>query len=124
MLDQEADLDVYNGTVITGVSWHCEIASNVDSSGLKAADKFTIRIPDDADFNGKTYVDPITYAESGDPAKNFTLKNGDIIVKGAVAVENPRPSDLQTQYAAVVTVLGVTDNHRSTHAPHWKVVGK
>ena len=126
--DKDNDRDVYHATVITGVSWYDEIASNVDSSGLKAADKYTIRIPVDADFSGKTYVDPVTYAGvSGDPATMFTLKSGDIIVKGSVTVNagvDPRPSELQKAYAEVATVLGVTDNRRAPNAPHWKVVGK
>ena len=122
--DKDNDRDVYHATVITGVSWYDEIASNVDSSGLKAADKYTIRIPVDADFSGKTYVDPVTYA-SADPATVFTLKSGDIIVKGSVSAgADPRPSELQKAYAEVATVLGVTDNRRAPNAPHWKVVGK
>ena len=124
--DKDNDRDVYCATVITGVSWYDEIASTVDSSGLKAADKYTIRIPVDADFGGKTYVDPVTYAgATGDPATMFTLKSGDIIVKGAVSAGvDPRPSELQKAYAEVATVLGVTDNRRAPKAPHWKVVGK
>lgn len=122
-LDPVNDYDVYNGTVIRGVSFFCEVASNVDGSGLKAADKYSIRIPTDADFGDKSYVDPIAY-QTSDPAHTFTLKNGDIIVKGEVTVKNPKPADLQAQYAEMVTILGVTDNRLAPHAPHWKVVGK
>lgn len=38
-LNQEIGDDVYYRTVISGVSWFCEIASNVDSKGLTAANK-------------------------------------------------------------------------------------
>ena len=122
-LDTKTDLDVFHGTVIRGVSVHCEIASNVDKTGLKAADKYTIRIPTDADFSGKSYVDPVVY-KSSDPANAFTLQNGDVIVKGEVTMSNPKPSDLQREYAGIITVLGITDNRRAPHAPHWKEVGK
>ena len=122
-LDKDKDCDVYCGTVIQGVSWYCEIASNVDSSGLKAANKYTIRIPQNADFGGKAYVDPIIFSSS-DPDTTFTLKSGDIIVKGAVSVDDPRPATLKKVCAEVVTVLGVTDDRRTPKAPHWKVVGK
>lgn len=118
----ELDRDVYTGTVIAGVSWFCEIASAVIQSGLKSADKFTIRIPDNADFGGKSYVDPVAYKTS-DPATVFTLKNGDIIVKGAVETTGMTPAALQKQSVDFVTVLGVTDNRRAPNAPHWKVVG-
>ena len=123
--DSSNDRDEYNATVIVGVSWYNEIASTVDSSGLKAADRYVIRIPEDADFSGKTYVDPVVYAQSGNPAQVFTLKNGDIIVRGAISVgTDVRPADLQKQYTEYVTVLGVTDNRHRQNAPHWKVVGK
>ena len=114
--------DVYTGTVIRGVSWHSEIASTVDGTGLKAADKVTIRIPYNADFSGKSYVNPISYKTSN-PTTFFTLKNGDIIVKGAVNAENIRPADLQRAYPETITILGVTDNGRAPNAKHWRVVG-
>lgn len=119
---QDTGYDVYIPTVITGVSWFCEIASTVDTSGLKAANKYTIRIPTDADFSGKNYVTPAKYAES-DEKTSFTLGNGDIIVKAAITDTGLKPADLQAQYGDIATVLGVTDNRRTKNAPHWKVVG-
>ena len=77
-MDGDKGYDIYVPTVIHGVSWFCEIASNVDSSGLKAANKFIIRVPVDADFSGKAYAPPVAYA-GGDPNEIFTLKQGDII---------------------------------------------
>lgn len=121
-LATDTGYDVYIPTVISGVSWFCEIASTADASGLKAANKFTIRIPTDADFSGKKYVTPAEYAESNEETF-FTLGNGDIIVKAAITDSGLKPSDLQAQCGEVVTVLGVTDNRRTNNAPHWKVVG-
>lgn len=120
-LNTETDNDDYIGTVITGVSWFCEIVSTVDE-GLKAANKFTIRIPTNADFGGKTYVSPLDYAGAEDVDGLFTLKNGDIIVRGAVTTTGLRPAALHKNYE-VFTVLGVTDDRRARHEPHWKVVG-
>ena len=82
-MDNDKGYDIYIPTVIRGVSWFCEIASAVDSSGLKAANKFIIRIPDDADFSDKAYAVPVVYA-GGDPAILFTLKQGDIDRKSHV----------------------------------------
>lgn len=122
--DPETDRDVYCGTVITGVSWYGDTAASVDTSGgLQAATAYTIRIPTDADFGGKSYCDPVAYAAS-DPAAVFTLSSGDIIVKGAAEADGQTPASLQRQYAEHITVLTVTDNRRGGHAPHWKVVGK
>lgn len=123
-LDPESGFDAYFATVIKGVSWFCDIASNVDSSGLKAANKFTIRIPLDADFGGKTYLDPKAFAETDAPETAFTLHNGDIIVKGiADTAADIRPADLKKQFSEYVTILGVTDDRRAPHSKHWKVVG-
>ena len=121
-LDSDKGWDVYNPTVISGVSWYCEIASSVDANGLHAANRFTIRIPLDADFGGKSYIDPIAYANAGIIADVFTLANGDIIIKGT-ATGTPTPAQLKEQYPDYCTILGVTDNRRAPNAPHFKVVG-
>ncbi len=120
-LDDDKGYDLYVPTIIRGVSWFCEIASNVDSSGLKAANKFIIRIPVDADFSDKAYVPPAAYA-GGDPNTVFTLKQGDVIVHGE-ETEPMQPAQLQEKYGELVTILGVTDSSRRSHAKHWKVVG-
>ena len=122
-LDEETDMDVYCSTIISGVSWFSEIAASVEGAGgLKAANKFTIRVPMDAAFSGKAYAEPIAYA-GGDPNYLFTLKNGDIIVRGAVDEQGLRPADLKKKYPEIVTILGVTDNTRAPRSKHWKVVG-
>lgn len=113
--------DEYHGTVISGVSWFSEIVSTVNE-GLKAANKFTIRIPADADFGGKVYADPRAYASAEDVSGLFTLRDGDIVVRGAVTDTGLRPAKLHNNYDAF-TILGVTDNRRVPNAPHWKVVG-
>ena len=120
-LDEETGYDTYMPTVITGVSIFCEIASAVDSSGLKAANMFKIRIPIDADFSGKTYVTPAEYALN--PKRRFTLQQGDIIVRGKEKTAMD-PAALQKKYGEIITVLGVTDNRRAPKEKHWKVVGK
>lgn len=120
-VDDDKGYDTYIPTVIRGVSWFCEIASTVDSSGLKAANKFIIRVPVDADFSDKAYVPPAAYA-GGDPKSVFTLKQGDIIVHGEETEANS-PAKLQEKYGEIVTILGVTDSSRRPNAKHWKVVG-
>lgn len=121
-LNPDTGSDVYIGTVISGVSWFSENVSSVDSSGLKAANKFTIRIPATANFGNKAYTAPLDYAGAADVSGLFTLCNGDIVVHGAVMEPNPRPATLHKKYDAF-TILGVTDNLRARNAPHWKVVG-
>lgn len=121
-LNPDTGSDVYIGTVISGVSWFSENVSSVDSSGLKAANKFTIRIPATANFGNKAYTAPLDYAGAVDVSGLFTLRNGDIVVHGAVTALDLRPAALHKNYEAF-TILGVTDNRRARNAPHWKVVG-
>lgn len=107
--------DVYYPTVIKGVHWHCEVASTVTNDGLKTANQYTIRIPLDADFSGKTYAPPEIYQPT---VLLFTLAQGDLIVKG-IGGDIEDPGELKGR----VTIVGVTDNTSAPNAPHWKVVG-
>ena len=118
--DAQSGYDTYIGTVITGASWHCEVASAVTNDGLKAANRFTVRIPVDADSGGKSYADPRAYRDAASVSGLFTLANGDIVVKGAVT-GSVQPKGLQEQYE-MFRILGVSDDRRAK-APHWKVVG-
>lgn len=122
-LDGEG-LDAYAATIISGVSWYSEIVSNVDTGGLIAANRYSIRIPNDADFSGKEYIGPEEYSK--DTAEsNFTLKQGDLIIHGIVTdTEDITPASLIERYGEVVTILGVTDNRKRPHGKHWKVTGK
>ena len=114
---------VFYPSVIGGVSWWGHISTSVGENGLVAANSITVRIPIDADFNGKTYVDNKSYANAVSVDSIFTLANGDIIIKGAVAVAPLKPAELKASFTDYMTVLGVTDNRRAPNAPHFKVVG-
>ena len=122
-LDVNHGWDIYIPSVIRDVSWYCRITSVVDDKGLHAANQFIIRIPEEADTDGKQYVDPITYANENIVSGIWTLASGDIIVKGVVMDDSLQPAQIHERYADCFTVLGVTDNRRAPNAPHWKVVG-
>lgn len=122
-LDEDG-LDAYSPTVIDGVSWYSEVVSNVDSGGLIAANRYSIRIPVDADFSDKEYVAPADFSRETVDG-HFTLKQGDLIIHGIVTdAEGITPADLAEKYGEVVTILGVTDNRERPHGKHWKVTGK
>lgn len=115
--DCGADYDTYKRTVLTGVSWFSRTQTTVaGDGGLLAANEFIVRIP--CELCG-SYVAPKDYTGA---AGTWTLRPGDIIVKGEAAEENPRPADLKKLYE-MLTVVGVTDN-RTGRGPHIKVVGK
>lgn len=123
-LDRDSGNDVYFPTVISGVSWFFNAITTVDSSGLKAANQLTLRVPVDADFSGKTYLRPEEFAVTDAPNLAFTFKAGDIVVHARVDDAGLRPSDLKAAGYEMATILAVTDNHRAAHAPHWKAIGK
>lgn len=131
-------------TVIAGAGWYATDATTVDGArgGLVAADRVTVRIPEDADAGGKAYVDPVAYAGAESVEGVWTLANGDVVVRGEVASPSaPSPSAqaltpppegeasawtpaaLKRAFAECVTVLAVTDNRRAPNARHWRVVG-
>lgn len=122
-IDAETGYDVYSATVIKGVSWHNTVASTVTTSGLVAANQYIVRIPSNADFGGKTYVDPIAY-KTADASRYFTLQSGDLLVHGTVDETDIKPASIQENYADVFVALSVTNDNRAPNAPHWKVVGK
>ena len=122
--DSSEGKDIYNFSVVRGVSWYSDIASAVDSTGLHAANRIIVRIPADADFGGKQYVDTVTYASETIVSGLFTLAQGDVIVKAEVTDTSLKPAQIHDLYPDCMTVLGVTDNRRAPNAKHWKVVGQ
>lgn len=124
LYDPQTGHDVYHGTVISGVSWYQTTHVTVELQGLKAADSFKIRIPVEADFGGKAYVLPGAWDTARNPAKLWTIKQGDIVLHGAHLVENPSMAELQRDYPDSCTVLSVTDNRRAPNAKHWRILGR
>jgi len=120
-INTEHGWEEYVPTIIRGVSWYGDVAVNIGDKGLNAASKFTIRIPIDADFDGKTYVEPVEYKHEPLIAGIFTLQNGDLIVKGEIADSTLKPAEIKEQYPFTCTILGVTDNRRASKAKHWRV---
>jgi|GEM_PF-666534 len=113
LYDEDAGYDNYKRTVLSGVSWFSRTQTSVSSDGgLLAANEITVRIPGEI-CDG--YVAPKDYTGA---SGTWTLQPGDIIVKGAVPDENPRPAELKAKYE-MMTIVGVTDN-RAGKGPHLK----
>lgn len=124
-VDPATRTEVYAPTVLRGVFWHCETVAKVADGGLKAANVFALRIPEDVDMGGKTYVDPADYRRAEDAGGLWTLGKGDVIVRGEASENGQTPARLRALFGAerVMTVLGVTDNRRAPNGRHWKVIG-
>lgn len=118
--NEETGMDTYEATVIRGVSWVSSLSANTDTAGLQSNTTCVIRIPEDADFSGKTYVEPELYeGQEG----TFTFMTGDTVVHGE-ETELTTLAELHRKYKPVITVLTVTDNRKAPNARHWKLEGQ
>lgn len=123
-LDKSRDTTVYEKTVIHGISWYSSIKTNVSDKGLQSANVFVVRIPIEADFSGKEYCDAKTYTELEDVSRVFTLKQGDVMVKGTVSDSVTTPAQVHKEHPETTfTIHSVVDNRRALNAKHWKVGG-
>lgn len=122
--DKAQDCTVYRKTVISGISWYSTIKTNVGDTGLKSANMFVIRIPVEANTGGKSYTSPAGWDSALNVDNLFTLRQGDVIVKGTVSGLITTPAQAHKAYPdTAFTIMSVTDNRRALHAQHWKVVG-
>ena len=126
--DAEERTELFFPSRIKGVSFFKKHGASVQSQGLSSADVITIRIPIDADMDGKTYIEAMTYEALSDDeyAGYWTLQPGDLIVKGLVEDDEPISEvDLDQAYSDVVRVVNFTDNtdRASDTSKHWRVGG-
>ena len=103
--DEENAVDVYRGTVLSGVFFFSRIATAVSTDGLTAACEGILRIPANVCPDG------------------LELKNGDIVCEGALQTDGLRPAYLEALCPYVFTVVGLTWNLTGKE-PHIKVVCK
>ena len=105
--DEENAVDVYQGTVLNGVSFFSRISTAVSKEGQEHACEAVLRIPVDI-YN---------------PSPVSLLRNGDLVCEGALQTEGLRPADLDELCPYVYTVVGVTWNTDGMGS-HIKVVCK
>lgn len=135
-LNTETGLDEWIPTVIRDVSWHSKVAAAVTQAGLNTATTATVRIPDDADTGGRTYMPPSAYKAAESATGAYTLARGDIIVRGEIEMPGQdmpmpatagaasvTPAQAKAQFEDCITILSVTDNTRRPHGAHRMVVG-
>lgn len=114
---------VYIRTVIRGVNFYTDQKTRVaDSGGLVSADMYKIRIPEDADAEGKKYVDAVEYKKlSDEEAMNcWTIDNGDLFGRGVLPEFEKEAAFLKQQYTG--KVMSFSDNRRGG-IPHWRIGG-
>lgn len=114
---------VFAPTVLRGVSCRGEAVSGIVEGGLKAANRYVVRIPGNVDSGGKAYAEPEAYLRAAEAGDLWTLRAGDAIVRGEAAWDGQTPARLRQRGLRVATVLGVSDNRRAPRGGHWKVTG-
>ena len=124
-VDPATRMEVWFPTVLAGVSCFGERAGAAARNGMRAADRFVLRIPEGADAGGKRYAEPEEDRAAEDVDGLWTLRTGDVILRGACA-EGLIPSRLRERFGPerVLSVVGVTDNRRVPRARHWRVEGE
>ncbi len=120
VLDPDKGYDLFIPTVIKGVSWLEQMLSTQDNIGVKEGSKYTIQVPEEADFSGRTYVEPHLYTGA---RGTFTFNTGDIIIRG-VEWNKSTPAELRKKYGRTVKVMGVFDFRTAPNARHWKLEGE
>lgn len=122
VVNKAVALDFYYRCFVQNVYWFGRTAVAVDQ-GLSEANSTTIRIPLTATF-GKTYVGPLEFDVAYEKDKFFTLRPGDIIVKGMANEASLTKESLKEKYDYVITITSVTDNRiGSPNMHHWLVLG-
>lgn len=119
--NKDTRLDEWKRTVIYGVHFYVDNKVIVGENGLKSADSFKIRIPEDAGC-GKDYLPEDDYVKTSNISGYWTLQNDDYIVKGVCDHEIEKPSDLKEFHKQYCKITSWSDN-RFGGLPHWRVGG-
>jgi hypothetical protein len=124
-IDASTRSEKYQRTQIAGVEWENRKAANVIQSGLLESDSAAVYIP----FKrGSNYLNPSLWLALIGKTGKWTLKSGDVIVKGLVTDEissNFTISDLKAKYSDVLVITSVdTMDQGSAALHHWQIGAK
>ena len=119
--NKETRLEELSTTQIYGVHWEDRKSVNVIKSGMADADSVELYIPMSAKTD-KKYKQPKDFEKNSDGC--FTLRPGDVIVKGIVTYEG-NAAKLANEFdnSAVITSVDTFDYGRQ-NMKYWKVSGK
>jgi len=125
--DPDLKVEVYQRTVIPAALWEDRKYSRAVGGGTRLADySAMIFIP--FSYSKASYLQPIPWLALADKSDNWTIQQGDFLVKGEVADElssSFTPSDLKRKYDDVLEAIDIyTFDFGSYHLQHWKVMAK
>ena len=121
----------WHRTVIKGAMWKDNTQINEDSSGASFIDKtVSVTIPAEADFGGKSYIEPQMYGglTSSQVGNHWTLNrdiaNPDIVALGEGREITPMYTiDNLRRDHRHMSPRAVRDTSRDGGLPMWKVAG-
>lgn len=112
--------DVYTAVTVRGVWMHA-----VHKGGDNPSDEVRVRIPIDADFDGRTFCTPAEWQALDDDAASahWTLAPGGYLLKGVHDLQPPISlRALMEQYGKVWKITEAADNRNGTAAvQHWRI---
>lgn len=119
--NKETRLEELSTTQIYGVHWEDRKSVNVIKSGMADADSVELYIPMSAKTD-KKYKQPKDFEKNSDGC--FTLRPGDVIVKGIVTYEG-NAAKLANEFdnSAVITSVDTFD-YGGQNMKYWKISGK
>lgn len=118
----------YKRTELRGVMWSNRKAANIIASGMQNADSAAIYIPILVECS-KEYKTPKQWdaLSTADKARYWTLKPGDLIVRGIITYEIPTGTEaiLTKTYDDVLKITTVDlNNGGSISLQHFRVGGQ
>lgn len=115
-------VETYQRTVIKNVVWEATKAVSGRSTGVLASNVATVFIPMQ---RGADYLKPKAWQALVTKTGNWTLQEGDVIVRGEITdniTTEYKLSDLRAEYDDVVVISSVDAmDQGSPNVQHWEV---
>jgi len=119
--DKATRMDKYQRTILENVFFDDRKAVNKLQSGMENADEAMIVIPFSV-ISNRSYKRPMEFQNLIEKTSNFTLKEGDRIVKGAINFDiEGRLSDLDKNYEAYTITSVDTKDFGSPRMQHFEI---
>jgi len=119
----DAGVEKWQRTVLTGVFWDSVKGSNYRKTGLENADSVTILIPAFVTVD-KVFVNPKGWQALTDKKVRWTLQSGDTIIKGSIGYEVVKSSKELEKFDDCLKITKADNKSFGSGMDHWEVGGK
>jgi len=115
-------IETYQRVIVRDIVWQATKAVSGRSTGVLGSNVATVLIPMQ---RGTNYLKPKAWQALIDKSGNWTLQEGDVIVRGAITQEittEYKLSNLRSEYDDIVTITSVDAmDEGSLNVQHWEV---